>query len=107
MSKNEKKGNSNINCNVDSCKYNNCEEGTCNLEEISVSCTCDKDACCDCDETICASFETSSGPITDTEYEVQAEIEEYPNEENEEVEATEDNDDDDESEEIEPTEKEA
>lgn len=72
----KKKCSPKINCDVDSCKYNNCEEGTCNLDTISVSCSCDNDKCTDCDETICQSFETTGSNITDNEYEVQSEKEE-------------------------------
>lgn len=64
----------NIKCDVDACKFNNCEEGYCELDSISVSCTCDSDECKNCEETICASFATKGGPITDNEYEVQSEI---------------------------------
>ena len=74
MSKN-KKSNSNIKCDVASCNYNNCKEGTCSLEEIKVSCSCDNDECLDCGETICQSFETTSSNINDNEYEVQSEME--------------------------------
>ena len=54
-----KKNNSNssIKCSVESCKHNNCEEGTCELEEIKVGSNCNG---CDCtteEETICESFE--------------------------------------------------
>ena len=69
----KKKSNSSIKCDVDSCKYNNCEEGTCELESISVSCLCDDDDCCDCEDTICQSFETTKSNITDNEYEVSSE----------------------------------
>ncbi len=74
MSKSKKKD-PKIKCNVDSCQHNNCEEGICDLETISVSCTCNNDECCDCKETVCESFETTGGDITDTVYEVQAETE--------------------------------
>lgn len=73
MSK-KKKYNENIKCDVDSCHYNNCDKGCCELDSIAVSCTCNNDECKKCDETICASFKSKGGPITDTEYEVQAEI---------------------------------
>ncbi len=54
-----KKNNSNdsIKCSVESCKHNNCEEGTCELEEIKVGCNCDGCDCTNEDETICQSFE--------------------------------------------------
>lgn len=75
MKKNKKKSNSNIKCDVVSCDHNNCEEGTCQLDEVEISCSCDKDGCVDCAETICQSFETTHADITDNEYEVQAELE--------------------------------
>ena len=75
MSKNNKKSNSSIKCDVASCDHNNCEEGTCQLKEVEISCSCDKDNCCDTGETICQSFETTKSNITDNEYEVQKKIE--------------------------------
>lgn len=63
-----------IKCDVNSCNHNNIEEGTCQLEKIQVSCTCNKDKCSNCLETICESFETTGGVITDNEYEVTSEI---------------------------------
>lgn len=70
-----KKSNFNIKCDVESCDYNNCEEGTCQLEEIHISCSCDNDKCHNTDETICQSFEETKSDITDTEYEVTSEME--------------------------------
>lgn len=75
MSKNNNKSNSNIKCDVVSCHHNNCEEGTCQLDEVEISCTCSNDECSNCVETICQSFETTKSNITDNEYEVQSEIE--------------------------------
>ncbi len=72
----KKKKNERIKCNVESCDHNNKKDNCCELDEIEVSCTCKNDECCDCDETICSSFENKGGPITDTEYEVQSEIDE-------------------------------
>ncbi len=73
MAKKKKNYNENIKCDVDSCDYNNKENGYCELEEISVSCTCNNDECEKNDETICASFKNKGAPITDNEYEVQSE----------------------------------
>ena len=81
MSKSKKDSNSNIKCDVVSCNYNNCEEGTCSLEEIKISCSCDNDECLDCGETICQSFENTSANINDNEYEVQSETEKEKEEE--------------------------
>lgn len=67
----EKKNN--IKCTVDTCDYNNNKEGTCILENVSISCTCPGDCCHDTKETICQSFETTASPITDNEYEVASE----------------------------------
>ena len=75
MSKKKLKSNSNIKCDVASCDHNNCEEGTCQLEEVCISCSCDNDKCCDTSETICQSFEETKANITDNEYEVTSEIE--------------------------------
>lgn len=74
MSKEKTNKNKNIRCDVDSCKFNNCVDNYCELNSISVSCTCDNDKCENCEETVCASFENKGGPITDNVYEVQAEI---------------------------------
>lgn len=76
MTKNKNIEKQTIECNVDSCKHNNCEDGVCELESIKVSCTCDHDECEDCGETICESFETTGSNITDNEYEVNSENEE-------------------------------
>ena len=75
MSKKKNKSNSNIRCDVASCDHNNFKEGTCQLEKVKISCTCNNDECSDCVETICQSFETTKSNITDNEYEVQSEIE--------------------------------
>lgn len=59
MKKHDKDSNESIKCNVESCKHNNCEEGTCALDEVEIDCTCNN---CDCskeDETICKSFEAT------------------------------------------------
>lgn len=75
MGKSKKKSNSNIKCDVVTCDHNNCEEGTCRLDEVEISCSCASDECADCTETVCQSFETTSSNITDNEYEIQAELE--------------------------------
>lgn len=45
-----------IRCNVSSCKYNDCDCNMCNLNEIDVSCSCNKNKCSSKKETICNSF---------------------------------------------------
>ncbi len=45
-----------IKCDVESCKYIDCKEGSCTLDEIKVSCSCNKDECCCKEETICKNF---------------------------------------------------
>ena len=45
MKKNKVKSNSNIKCDVASCENNNCEEGTCILKSVTISCFCDGDKC--------------------------------------------------------------
>lgn len=76
MSKKKSKSNSNIKCDVVSCENNNCEEGTCQLEEVCISCCCDNDDCHDTGDTICQSFKETGANITDNEYEVTSEIDE-------------------------------
>lgn len=71
----KKKSNHNIKCDVASCENNNYEEGTCRLEKVSISCSCDNDKCCDSNETVCQSFKETSSNITDNEYEVDSESE--------------------------------
>lgn len=44
-----------VNCEVESCKYN--EDERCCLEELEISCTCDNDDCEEIEETVCRSFE--------------------------------------------------
>ena len=78
---NKKKCNEKIKCDVESCKYNNCDDECCELDSIKVSCTCDKDDCCECNETVCESFEEKNSDddenqkLTDNEYEVESESE--------------------------------
>lgn len=65
MKKNsENNSNNSIKCSVESCKHNNCEEGTCELEEIEVGCACDNCDCSSEDETICRSFEENDEVTT-------------------------------------------
>lgn len=47
--------NQTIHCNVISCKFNDCNN-LCNLDEIKVSCDCNKKDVTDKRETICNSF---------------------------------------------------
>lgn len=56
MSKNKQK----INCNVESCEYNNCNNKECTLNEIKVSCDCgcNKADVTNKSETICSSFKS-------------------------------------------------
>lgn len=49
--------NSSIKCNVESCKHNDSEKGSCTLNEIEVDCTCDSCDCTETGETICKSFD--------------------------------------------------
>lgn len=89
MSKKKNNKNNSIKCEVESCKYNDCEAGYCELDEIKVGCTCNNDECQSTTETVCESFEKDENKcsdeiceddttddeerITDTEYEVEAE----------------------------------
>ncbi len=45
-----------IKCDVETCKYNNCEKGCCELDEVKISCTCNNNCCKKTEETICQSF---------------------------------------------------
>ena len=47
--------NKSIKCNVAACKFNNSDNSYCTLNEIKVSCTCNKKDACK-KETICDSF---------------------------------------------------
>ena len=49
----KKKTNKNIKCDVDTCKHNNKDDACCELESITISCTCDNDNCECTEETIC------------------------------------------------------
>lgn len=66
--------NNNIKCDVSNCSHNNnkCE---CSLDNVSISCQCDGDSCTNTSSTICQSFTSSGGIITDNEYEVTSEME--------------------------------
>ena len=72
MKKNKNKNKAKIKCNVITCENNNFQEGTCCLEEICISGSCD---CHDCDDTICQSFKETSSIINDNIYEVDSETE--------------------------------
>ncbi len=48
-----------VKCDVESCKFQNDEEGICELEEVQISCDCDNDECGCNEETICESFESA------------------------------------------------
>ena len=54
----KKDNNQNIKCNVTSCCHNNQNDKKCDLSEIYVSCTCNKDDCTCSKETICESFKS-------------------------------------------------
>ena len=45
------KSNKSIKCDVYTCKYINCDEGTCILDDVKISCSCDKGKCCSKEET--------------------------------------------------------
>lgn len=76
MSKNKDNNvNSSINCDVSSCDYNNKEEGKCSLANVNITTDVNRDKCSDCSSTLCQSFESSGGVITDNEYEVNSEYE--------------------------------
>lgn len=64
-----------IECDVDSCSYNNSNDNCCELESIKISCTCNNDECHCIEETVCQSFKATGSNITDNEYEVDSEIE--------------------------------
>ena len=70
MNKNKSK----VLCDVSNCMFNNQEEGDCTLKELSISSLGRGSECCDTSSTICQSFESSGGVITDNEYEVSSEL---------------------------------
>lgn len=49
-----------IKCDVENCKYNDDSNYLCTLDEIDVSCTCNKNDCNNKKETICNSFKEKS-----------------------------------------------
>lgn len=57
MKKNQK-----INCNVESCEFNDCQCHECTLKSIEVSCDCgcQKEDVTEKSETICSSFKKSN-----------------------------------------------
>ena len=73
--KDDKKDNKSIKCDVDSCKHNNKDTSCCELDSVSIGCTCNNDECERVEETVCQSFENTGSPITDNEYEVTSEDE--------------------------------
>lgn len=60
------------NCRVLSCKYE--KEGKCICPNLLIDCRGSIDDCHDASSTLCQSFESSGGIITDNEYEVKSEI---------------------------------
>jgi len=69
-----------ITCDVTNCNHNN-EEGECVLDEVCISCQCDGDDCTCTSSTICQSFDSSGGVITDNVYEVSSEFDDALKEE--------------------------
>ena len=77
-----------VECDVSNCIFNNIEEGNCTLENLNISSACDGSVCDDSYSTICQSFESSGGIITDNEYEISSEFDpgyNYLNEEEKEA----------------------
>ena len=62
-----------IKCDVSNCKYE--KEGDCTLKNVIISCSGSGRDCCDTSSTLCQSFVSSGGIITDNEYEVISEFE--------------------------------
>ena len=85
MSKKKVKSNTSINCDVVSCEHNNCEEGTCQLEKVDIGCSSDNDKCMDSCDTVCQSFKSTASNITDNEYEVLSEVNNYDIDEEEDM----------------------
>lgn len=52
------KSNKNIKCDVETCKFNNCNDNYCTLKQIEVSCNASKDKINNKDETICNSYKS-------------------------------------------------
>ena len=61
-----------IKCDVSNCKYE--KEGDCTLKKVIISYSGSLENCNDTSSTLCQSFVSSGGIITDNEYEVQSEI---------------------------------
>lgn len=59
-------------CDVTNCMHE--EEGKCTLDDLNISSSCRGCDCSDTSSTLCQSFESSGGVITDTEYEVASEF---------------------------------
>ena len=62
-----------IKCDVSNCKFE--KEGDCTLKKVVISCDGSGDDCRDTSSTLCQSFVSSGGIITDNEYEVISEFE--------------------------------
>ena len=55
-----------INCNVETCKYQNVDEDVCTLDSILVDESNHDDNCSvECEETCCASFEVDDDKLND------------------------------------------
>lgn len=50
------KNNQNIKCNVESCKFQSCDDHCCTLKEIEVGCSCGCNDAVEKTETLCRSF---------------------------------------------------
>ena len=61
-----------VQADVSNCKFE--KEGDCTLKKVVISCDGSGSDCRDTSSTLCQSFVSSGGIITDNEYEVQAEI---------------------------------
>ena len=75
-----------ISCDVEDCKYNDAEEGKCELDEIKVGYSDDSDECYDSSDTACESFESneeSDYELNDEVYEVDSELDEEDTEKEE------------------------
>ena len=70
--KNKNKEKTKVCCDVSNCLHE--EEGKCTLDDLEISCSCPGCDCSDTSSTLCQSFESSGGVITDTEYEIASEF---------------------------------
>lgn len=63
-----------VKCEVENCKHN--ESKCCDLDELDISCICDKEYCKDKKETLCKSFEKNDddNESEELEYEILEEI---------------------------------